>query len=201
MKTQLSVSLVLVRMMLCAVLQVPLFLPAAASGADLPEGFTGFVSADFQQTRNVKALDRPLLSSGSIEITASGFIWTQLQPFENILTFDGETITETTRVGEQEISRALADPITTSITRTLYGMMTGTWQDIQGFFEIIEGEAESSPIEKNAWARDLIPRDPELQDLIPGISLSGGRFLERIEVQQKEGASTVIELSEHQIVK
>lgn len=154
---------------------------------------TDFSSADFLQTRRVKALDRPLVSRGSFQLTDGGFVWTQQTPFQNTLAFDGDSVVETTFIGNQSVTRRLQDPVTTQITRTLFDMMRGSWSDIRASFHIMEESGRD-----DAWTLRLIPIDPAIAQIIPEIMLSGSRFLETIELRQDEDTVTLIELSRHQ---
>ena len=150
-----------------------------------------FSTANFTQQRHLNALTRPLLSSGTVTLTESGFVWSQHQPFETILSFDGVSIMETTSTGTEVVTRTVYDPVTDNLTRTLYQMLTGSWSEIRNTFAIEVEAANGSD-----WAYRLVPMDEEIRKFIPRISLSGNRYLDRIEVAHDQSNVTLIDLSD-----
>ena len=158
----------------------------------MPERFS---TAEFVQERRIAALDRPLVSSGSVTVSETGFVWQQQTPYQVSLSFDGTTIVETSTVNHQEITRAVRDPITNNLTRTLFQMMTGSWQQMQGSFAIHALEAS----DQDGWALELKPRDEAVRDAIARIVLTGTRYLDTILVEEAGGNTTRIELSNQRL--
>jgi hypothetical protein len=156
-----------------------------------------FSTANFTQQRHLNALTRPLLSSGTVTLTESGFVWSQHQPFETILSFDGVSIIETTSTGTEVVTRTVYDPVTNNLTRTLYQMLTGSWSEIRNTFAI---EVEAANGETD-WVYRLVPMDEEIRKFIPRIILSGTRYLDRIEVAHDQSNVTLIDLSDQRQIE
>lgn len=155
------------------------------------DALTPFASAQFRQERHVEALLRPLISSGSIELSDSGFIWKQSHPFHVWLTYDGVSIVEKTVVGQQETLRRLLDPVTSNFTRTMFQVMTGSLADLQSRFLIKPARLES----QSGWSYELEPRNAAVKKAINRIVLDGDVYLNRIRIEESPGNYTQIELT------
>lgn len=175
-------------------LTTPLWALSSISVEERLHNASRFNSAEFTQERHIEVLDRALVSTGTVTLTAAGFTWEQKTPFRNTLTFDGVSIVETSVIGEQQISRALHDPATGNMTRTLFHMMSGSWDRMRSGFEL----SQESPDNAMTWQLKLVPLEPQIRAVIPSISVAGTRHLERIQVQQADGGSTLIRLDNHQ---
>jgi hypothetical protein len=175
----------------------PLTFPAlAAEPFEMEQAFatvTRFSEADFVQQRWIPGLDRALLSSGTVSLQGEGFTWHQHLPFTNTLVFDGIGINETTMTAGGPVSRPLNDAAVTGMTRTLYGMMSGSWNRLRSEFEILN----AAPDGERAWTLRLIPRDEAVRAFMPEIRVSGNRFLEEIRVRQQDEGQIRIELANH----
>jgi hypothetical protein len=134
-------------------------------------------------------LTGPLVSSGTVTLKADGFIWHQTSPFENIMTFDGDSIVETTKLGNESIERTLQDPIANSVTETLFQLMSGSWSAIESSFSI----EDRPPDDGASWMLDLTPRQEDVRMLLPLIAISGNEHLERISILQGDGNLILIE--------
>jgi hypothetical protein len=158
-----------------------------ATEVHIPERFA---AAEFTQERRIAALDRPLTSHGSVLLADEGFVWKQHQPYQVSLSFDGVSIVETTTVGEREVTTTVRDPITNHLTRTLFQLMTGSWQKMQSSFEINPLPAPGD----GGWLLELKPRDETVRGVIPRIVLSGTRYVDTILIEEGGENSTRIEL-------
>lgn len=150
-----------------------------------------FSVAEFAQQRHIAALSRPLISSGTVRLSEDGFVWTQQEPYYVSLAFDGTSIVETSRVDDSEIRRIVRDPVTNNLTRTLFRMMTGSWQEMRASFSI----HPLPPPSGAEWALEMKPRDEAVGNFIPRIVLSGTRYVDAIVVHEANGNTTRIELS------
>ena len=139
----------------------------------------------------MEALSRPLVSSGSIELSLSGFVWKQIDPFHVWLIYDGVSIVEKTVVGQRETLRQVLDPATSSFTRTMFQVMTGSFADLQSTFLIKTRDADR----QSAWSYELEPRDAAIRRAIGRIILSGDTHLNQIRIEESPGNYTRIELT------
>jgi hypothetical protein len=153
-----------------------------------------FAAAEFRQERHVAALDRPLVSTGNVELSSTGFRWRQTHPLQVWLNYDGVSVTEKTFLGDRESSKTVADPIVLNLSRTLFSMMSGDISAIEQSFDIVRG-ASAQP--DSGWRIDLVPRESAVRDVIPKITLWGSRYLNRVRVEEAMGGYTLIELTRH----
>ena len=169
-----------------------LVLLTAATSFD-PLASTTFERASFVQTRELAALDHPLISKGTVSLTPQGFIWHQREPFENRLTFDGNLLVEQIHLGDEVIEQPQNDPISLSITRSMYQMMSGSLANLKENFHVsMIGDQEVG------WTAKLVPIDERVGKFLSRIVLEGDRYLNRISVEQTNGVSTLIELSDQE---
>lgn len=166
-----------------------LILLSAAAGFD-PLESVAFKQASFVQSRELAALDHPLVSKGTVILTAHGFVWHQKEPFENRLTFDGEVLMEAIQIGDEVLEQPQNDPVTLSITRSLYQMMSGSLENLQADFQV-----NMTGAQENGWTAELIPIDEDVREFLGRIVLEGDRYLNGISVEQTNGVSTRIVLS------
>ena len=160
----------------------------AQEHSDEPERFA---MADFRQERHIETLSRPLLSSGTVELTDVGFAWKQNAPYVVWLIYDGTLVVEQTRIGGHETTTEILDPVVNKLTSTLFQMLGGTLASMEIGFEIHRLDADDD----SDWLYELIPRDVAIRSTIPRIEIGGGRFLNRIRVDESRGNFTLIELT------
>ncbi len=139
----------------------------------------------------MEALLRPLVSAGSIELSDSGFIWKQSDPFHVWLIYDGVSIVEKTVVNQRETLRPILDPVTRNFTRTMFQVMTGSLADLRFAFLIKPAIQES----QSGWSYELEPRDASIRRVINRIVLHGDEYLNRIRIEESPGNYTQIELT------
>ena len=155
------------------------------------EALKPFAKAEFKQVRHVEALSRPLISSGSVELSGTGFIWKQADPFNVWLIYDGISIVEKTVVGGRETQRQVLDPATRTFTRTMFKIMTGSLTDLQTAFVIKPRDHD----QQSGWRYELEPRDATIKKAISRIILYGDERLRGIRIEESLHNYTQIELT------
>jgi len=177
------------------------------------EALESFATAQFRQERHVVALSRPLVSSGSIELTAKGFIWKQSEPFAVWLTYVGVSIVEKSMIGGQETLRTVRDPATANLTRTMFEVMTGSFADLEAAFVIQlqeqpedqeQTEDQKEPQNREPqyrWRYQLEPRDARVRNVISRIVLYGDDHLSGIRIEESLGNYTEIVLTDQRTDK
>lgn len=178
------------RLLISATMCFGITVQAAELGRHL-EALKPFAKAEFKQVRHVEALSRPLVSSGSVELSATGFIWKQAEPFNVWLIYDGISIVEKTVVGGRETRRRVLDPATSSFTRTMFQVMTGSFADLQSAFVIKPRDHD----QQYQWHYELEPRDATIKKAISRIILSGDEYLREIRIEESLHNYTQIELT------
>lgn len=157
----------------------------------VPERFS---DARFQQTRRLVALQRPLVSSGSVTLTASGFSWRQTEPFQVTLSYEGGVMTEAVIVDGQAVVRELSDPISNQLAQVLTRAMMGSWTELHTEFDLhVAGSVDEQP-----WTIELVPRERAVAQVIARIVVGASRYVDSISVELSNGDATFIVLSDHQ---
>lgn len=151
---------------------------------------TPVVRARFEQEKRIKALRRPLRSSGKFLFARDhGLYWHTLQPFDTQL-----VITESGMV-QKENGRTTLDisveerPIIHSFTNVFMALFAGDKKVLAKTFDLYLVQEESH------WWLGLKPKQRLLKKVMDHICLKGGEHLEEIHFIEKSGDLTVMKLN------
>lgn len=144
----------------------------AAQKLELPAQFS------FIQERQIRGLPRPLVSSGSIEIYANQVIWQTEEPFSQQLIISPDGITE------QESETPVRG--SAMMAQLLLAVL-------QGNINVIRDNFLTGPSDANCIL--LVPRSDRVREFVESISSCGSPKLERIELQEPAGNSSIIKLT------
>lgn len=144
------------------------------------------VKGPFIQEKHLRALPQPLLSKGRFVLARDhGLLWLLQTPLRQDYRIDASGI-------------ARRDP---SGWRTLPGRSAGAEQN-RLFFAVLQGD--SSGLQRDfdlalsgtaqQWQLQLTPRSLLLKQIFTHIQIAGGRFVERIELSETQGDSTVLRM-------
>lgn len=129
----------------------------------------GAVRGEFEQTRTLKALKRPLVSRGSFVFSPEqGLMWAQSQPFENLLILsetrmlsrDSEGLWQETKVDAQTGPATLMPML-------VKAMMGGDVATLEQHFSL------ALSVKDNHWQLSLTPKDSDIKALFAAIKLEG----------------------------
>ncbi|WP_106478847.1 outer membrane lipoprotein carrier protein LolA [Phytohalomonas tamaricis] len=155
-----------------------LVLPLSAQAMSLDElnaqlSQTAKLSGRFVQERYLKDLDTTLESHGRFDYVRGKEVhWHLEKPVEEELTLDKQGIH---RDGQP------IDDDPSGVARLILQLMDGNLQALDDRFRIsLEGD-------KDAWQALLIPRQPGLANYIDAVRLSGGRLLDRVQMNMHDG--------------
>ncbi|WP_343051357.1 LolA-related protein [Pseudaquabacterium terrae] len=159
----------------------------AAQALDLPELMALLAAkrsgeARFTEQREVRGLDAPLTSSGTLSFAAPDrFSRKTLAPRAESMEVVGNIVT-LTRNGRTRSVALDASPETEAIVESVRGTLTGNAQSLQQHFRIgVLGSAEQ-------WTLDLKPLTPRLQVMLAGVRIAGrGGELRSIEMKMADG--------------
>jgi hypothetical protein len=131
---------------------------------------------EFEQTREIPALSRPLHSSGRFVISELGLYWEQHAPFGLLLIASNDGMIQ--KVTDQPAITVSADeqPIALWISQVLLGIFRGDRTEIDRFFDV---EFEGSDEE---WAMQLTPTAFPLTEAIDRIVIDGHQHIERLRI-------------------
>ncbi|QYJ75143.1 outer membrane lipoprotein carrier protein LolA [Shewanella sp. FJAT-52076] len=141
----------------------------------------GAVRGEFEQTRTLKALKRPLVSRGSFVFSPEqGLMWAQSQPFENLLILSETRMLSRDSEGlwQQTEVDAKAGPATL-MPMLVKAMMGGDVAKLEQHFSLTLNMTD------NRWQLSLTPKDDDIKALFAAIELEGSFVSEA----SPEGAS------------
>lgn len=146
------------------------------------------VNGPFIQEKHLRALPQPLLSEGEFVLARDhGLLWMLHTPLRQDYRIDAQGIARRDPSGWQVLpSRSAGAQQNQLFFAVLQGDSTGLQRD----FELaLSGDATQ-------WQLRLTPRSLLLKQIFSRIDISGGRFVQRIELSETQGDSTVLRLPE-----
>lgn len=144
------------------------------------------VKGPFIQEKHLRALSQPLLSEGEFVLARDhGLLWMLHTPLRQDYRIDAQGIARRDPSGWQVLpSRSAGAQQNQLFFAVLQGDSTGLQRD----FELaLSGDATQ-------WQLRLTPRSLLLKQIFSRIDISGGRFVQRIELSETQGDSTVLRL-------
>ncbi len=148
------------------------------------------VRGPFVQEKHLRALPKPLTSTGQFVLSKDlGLLWQLQSPLQQEYRIDGSGIAKRTPQGWQPVAQQSASAQQNRLfLAVLKGDSTGLRQD----FDLkLSGDA-------SAWTLDLTPRSLMLKQIFSAIQIQGGEQVARIELRETQGDSTVLRLTESQ---
>ncbi|AVF57306.1 hypothetical protein AL527_20200 [Pseudomonas fulva] len=146
------------------------------------------VKGPFIQEKHLRALPQPLLSEGEFVLARDhGLLWMLHTPLRQDYRIDAHGIARRDPSGWQVLpSRSAGAQQNQLFFAVLQGDSTGLQRD----FELaLSGDSTQ-------WQLRLTPRSLLLKQIFSRIDISGGRFVQRIELSETQGDSTVLRLPE-----
>ena len=173
---------------------------AAQSNAAVPAGandalnrITGQIAqyavirAEFVQTKQMAAMKRPLVTSGTIVFSrGDGVLWRIEQPYRVSYVLGENRIVEIGADGARRERGMREVAGLAQIGRVFRALLGADAAALRDYFEV---EVRGDP---GKWEIDLKPRDAQLAQFLTGLRLSGGRFVDGIRIGEAGGDSTEI---------
>ena len=146
------------------------------------------VKGPFIQEKHLRALPQPLLSKGRFVLARDhGLQWLLQTPLRQDYRIDAKGIARRDLNGWQTLPSRSAGA---EQNRLFFAVLQGDSSGLQRDFELsLSGEAEH-------WQLRLTPRSLLLKQVFTRIDISGGRYVERIELREAQGDSTVLRMPE-----
>ena len=142
------------------------------------------VRGNFIQEKHLRALPQPLTSRGTFVLAKDhGLLWLLERPLQQDYRIDDQGIARRTEQGWQFVAQQSA---TAQQNRLFLAVLKGDSSGLRQDFELsLSGTAE-------AWSLQLIPRSVLLKQVFNAIVISGSGLVQRIELQETQGDSTVL---------
>lgn len=164
---------------------------------DLQQRFTEqpVVRAHFEQTRAIKDLPQPLRSQGKMLIARDqGLLWDQMSPFPMQLLLDDKRMVQVINGQSPQVITADNNPQMFQFNHLLRALFQADRKVLEQNFRI-----EFADQGQGSWTLRLIPMTTPLDKIFASVDLAGKEYLERIQLNDKQGDRTDIVLSQHQL--
>lgn len=154
-------------------------------------GAHAVVRGSFIQEKHLRALPQPLTSHGRFVLARDhGLLWLLEQPLQQDYRIDHRGITRRGGQGWQPVAQQGAGA---QQNRLFLAVLKGDSNGLRQDFELsLSGSAE-------AWQLDLTPRGSLLKQIFTVIHISGGALVQRIELHEVQGDSSVLRLQDNQV--
>ncbi|NAZ70286.1 LolA family protein [Vibrio toranzoniae] len=159
------------------------------------------VRGEFTQTRNMEMFAQPLTSQGTFLLDKSnGLLWTQATPFPVSLVLTDNKLSQRFADQPAKIITDKENPMAFYFSHIFLSVFHGDTQKLQEQFSLsFEAAAMQSPGKNtgnNSWTLILTPKSAPMNAVFEAIKLQGDSDIERIELKEIRGDSTVIEFSQ-----
>ncbi len=136
---------------------------------------------EFQQTRSLAVLKRPLKSAGQFIFSQNiGLLWQQTSPFNSTLLLKQNTLIQQDSLGNitqskaNQTSAAMAEQLPQLMQALLTGDLDVLAQDFDLFMLEAANETPDNNSENTDWQLGLVAKDPLTQQAIGAMVLEGG---------------------------
>lgn len=145
------------------------------------------VRANFSQKKQMAALKRPLLTEGKLVYSsAHGVLWQIEKPYKVAYLLGEDSIIEIAADGSRKQRGTRDIPGLAQVGRVFRAMLGANTSAMQSHFA-----AEASG-KLAQWQIVLRPKQPQIQQFISQLTLSGGQFVETISIDEASGDLTQI---------
>jgi hypothetical protein len=148
------------------------------------------VRARFLQERFVSAMPAPVASRGRMTVSRrEGLIWRVEDPVQVALAFTPTQIIETGPDGARRVVSPRRGGAQAEMGRLIRSLTATDVAELRSSFELqVSGSLER-------WIMELKPRRREMARFLSAIRLSGGRYLETIDIHETSGERTFIRMT------
>ncbi|MCG9554097.1 outer membrane lipoprotein carrier protein LolA [Vibrio sp. Isolate32] len=156
------------------------------------------VRGEFTQTRNMEMFAQPLTSQGTFLLDKSnGLLWTQTTPFPVNLVLTDNKLSQRFADQPAKIITDKENPMAFYFSHIFLSVFHSDTQKLQQQFSLSfqPATAQSSDKNKGSWTLTLKPKSAPMNAVFEAITLQGNSDIERIELKEIRGDSTVIEFS------
>ncbi|UVL56676.1 outer membrane lipoprotein carrier protein LolA [Pseudomonas sp. B21-035] len=178
----------LLRGLLCLGLLASCTLAHAFSLDDLSKqlGEPAVIKGPFIQEKHLRALPQPLVSKGQFVLARDhGLLWLLQTPLKQDYRLNAQGIARRDPSGWQMLPGKSAGA---EQNRLFFAVLQGDSSGLQRDFELsLQGDAQH-------WQLRLTPRSLLLKQVFSQIDIEGGRYVERIQLLETQGDSTVLRM-------
>lgn len=164
---------------------------------ELQQRFTEqpLVRAHFDQTRSIKDLPQPLRSQGEMLIAREqGLLWDQKTPFTMTLMLDDLRMVQIINGQAPQVITTQNNPQMFQFNHLLRALFQADRKVLEQNFRI-----DFKDKGEGRWLLNLTPTTTPLDKIFAGLELAGQRYLETIQLNDKQGDRTNIVFSQHRL--
>ena len=146
------------------------------------------VRGPFIQEKHLRALPQPLTSTGHFVLAKDhGLLWLLQKPLQQDYRINAKGIARRDADGWQALPNSSAS---SEQNRLFFAVLQGDSSALERDFELhLQGTAD-------AWTLQLTPRSMLLKQIFNHIDIAGGAYVQRIELSETQGDSTVLRMPE-----
>ncbi|MGH8380505.1 outer membrane lipoprotein carrier protein LolA [Pseudomonas sp.] len=150
-------------------------------------GEPAVIKGPFIQEKHLRALPQPLVSKGQFVLARDhGLLWLLQTPLKQDYRLNAQGIARRDPAGWQMLPGKSAGA---EQNRLFFAVLQGDSSGLERDFELsLQGDAQH-------WQLRLTPRSLLLKQVFKQIDIDGGRFVERIQLLETQGDSTVLRMS------
>lgn len=142
---------------------------------------------EFTQSKRLKALTRPLDSSGRLAfIAGQGVLWEVLEPFPARVVIKNNALIKWDDDGSVRRVEFSHSPLFNALSRVFQAVFSGDVEALRTSFRITPEQTPSG------WHLILKPLDSRLSAIVESVRVSGNRFIDELEIAERRGDQTEI---------
>jgi len=147
------------------------------------------VRAEFAQAREMAALKRPLVTSGTLVFARDkGVLWRIEAPYRITFALGADQVAEIAADGSTRRKHIRDVPALSQVGRILRALFGGDTAVLRDVFEV------TATGDGMRWELELQPHRPEISQRLARVRLSGGQFINRVVVEEANGDRTDMRL-------
>lgn len=144
------------------------------------------IRGPFIQEKHLRALPQPLVSQGTFILAKEyGLLWLLKTPLQQDYRINSQGIARRDATGWQMLPGKSAGA---QQNHLFFAVLQGDSVELERDFELnLQGDG-------HAWTLQLIPRSLLLKQVFTRIDISGGAYVQRIQLAESQGDSTVLRM-------
>ena len=144
------------------------------------------IKGEFIQEKHLRALPQPLVSKGRFVLARDhGLLWLLQTPLQQDYRLNAKGIARRDASGWQTLPARTAG---SEQNKLFFAVLQGDSSGLQRDFELqLQGDAQH-------WQLRLLPKSLLIKQIFNQIDIDGGRYVERIQLQETQGDSTVLRM-------
>ncbi len=148
------------------------------------------VTKTFVQSKNIKALNRNLISKGVLFISQKGVCWQIVSPVFSSMLLTEHGITQKGQGGKVETKSTGHDMRTRYIVKIMMAMFMAQKEVLEAEFDLYFVK------NRDSWQLGLVPKKRVMKRAVRHIVIAGTHGVDSISILQAQGDLTVIKISD-----